>query len=1179
MPHNRVSFFVVVILILTATRVLSISSSSIDRKQDPKDPSEITLLEQGKAIEREIKGGESHTFQVNLSAGQFLNAAVEQNGIELGVTIFDPANKELIDIKMWKCNVGRAPINWIADGTGTYRLKVYPTNKEANTGRYSIKVEEIRTAGDEDRIRVSAQAAFVEAYRLNSKGGKEFKTKAIEKLSEATSKYKTLADKFSEGYTLQFTGQIYDFIGERKKALEHFNQSLLLLRQVGDRSGEASTLNYMGLVYDSMGEKQKALDYFNQSLPLFKQLEDRNGEALVLNNIGRLYDTLGEKQKALDYFNQSLPLFKQLGNRSGEATTLNNIGLVYFTLGDRQKALDYYNQALVLRKQVGDRSGEASTLNNIAIIHFRSGDRKKTLELLEQALVLRRQVGDVAGETITLNNIGAIYDNLGEKQKALDYFNQALPLRKKLGDRSGEATTLTNMGVLYDNLGEKQKALDYYNRALPLRRQAGDRMGEAITLINLSRVYDFLEERQKALECLDQALLLNRQLNDRNGEANTLNAIGRVYDNLGEKQKAIDYFNQVLSLHRQGGDRAGEANALTNLGYVYSSLGEKEKAHDHYNQALQLHRQVGNRENEAVTLLNIAKLENEQDNLAGARTIIESAIKNVEYIRTSVAGQDLRSSFFQTIRNYYELYVDILMRSHKANPKDDLDSLALQASERSRARSLVELLGEAKIDIREGVDAKLLEREKGLRQLINEKADALLKLKNRKNTEEQAAQLEKEVNSLISEREEVENQIRAASPKYAALSKPEAISFKDIQQLLDADTLLLEYSLGEKRSYLWLVSQTSLTVYELPARKLIEDKAREFYSFLTLPIRDTQATNTDYKKSASELGSMLLGQAEKDLGKKRLLIVAEGALQYIPFAALSMQTSSYTPLILDHEIANIPSVSTLAVQRRELANRPAAGKLLAVIADPVFDQNDPRLKQVLSQRETGEKLAQNIERSIGEELEQSKLLRSVEESGVTRDGGFSRLIGSRREAITIASLAEKGKVLKALDFDASRDTATSEELSKYRFIHIATHGLLNSKNPELSGIVLSLVDKDGKQQRGFLKLNEIYNLKLNAELVVLSGCQTGLGKEIRGEGLVGLTRGFMYAGARSVVASLWNVQDLTTSDLMVSFYQAMLKGGKKPAEALRLAQIEMFKKARKSNPYYWAGFTFQGDWR
>src|SRR6185369_8805691 len=180
---------------------------------------------------------------------------------------------------------------------------------------------------------------------------------------------------------------------------------------------------------------------------------------------------------------------------------------------------------------------------------------------------------------------------------------------------------------------------------------------------------------------------------------------------------------------------------------------------------------------------------------------------------------------------------------------------------------------------------------------------------------------------------------------------------------------------------------------------------------------------------------------------------------------------------------------------------------------------------------------------------------------------FARLLGSRREANAIASLVGKEKILKALDFEASRETVLSEELSRYRFIHIATHGLLNSKNPELSGMVLSLIDKEGNPQKGFLKLNEIYNLKLNADLVVLSGCQTGLGKEIRGEGLVGLTRGFMYAGAKSVVASLWNVQDFTTSELMTSFYQAMLKGGKKPAEALRLAQIEMLKNTERSNPY------------
>jgi tetratricopeptide (TPR) repeat protein len=1216
---------------------------------DPQPP--LQILEHGKTVEREIKGGESHTYQVALSAGQYLHTVVKQNGIELSVALFGPGNNQLIDIKGWNLFVGTAPLYWISTEAGSYTIRVYSSKKEARDGKYQINIEEIRTTTDVDSLRVSAQAAFAEAYELNLEESKGSKEKAIEKYLEAISKYKTVADHNAEARTLNFLGNVHYSLGELRKALENFNQALLLhkqvgnrsgesqtlsniglaynalkekqkaldyykealplCREVGDRVGEAITLNGTGLVYYDLGEKQKALDYYNQALLLHKQVGDRNGEATALKNIGSVYYDLGEKQKTLDYYNQSLSLFKQIGNRSGEANALNNIGVVYDSLGEKQKALDYYNQALLLRKQLGDRNGEANTLNNIGLVYDNLGEKQKALDYCNQALLLHKQVGNRSAEAAILNNIGVVYNSLGEKQKALDYYNQALPLRKQVGDRNGIASTLNNIGVVYNSFGEKQKALDYYNQALPLykqvgnrfgeaqilhnigevynslgeeqkaldyynqalplRRQVGNRSGEALTLINIGEVYWFLGEKQKALDYYNQALPLHKQVGNRFGEAATLNNIGSVYDDLGEKQKALDYYNQALPLYKQVGSRSGEANALNNIGEVYNSLGEKQKALDYYNQALLLHKQLGDRFGEASTLFNISKLEAEQDNFTSARANIENAIKLIEFIRTNVAGQDLRSSFFATKRNYYELYIDHLMRMHKASPKDGFDSLALQASEQSRARSLVELLTEANIDIREGVDTILLEREKSLRQLINDKAERLLGLKGRKNTEEQIAQLEKEISILISESKEVENRIRSSSPKYAALTKPEAVSLKDIQQLLDPDTLLLEYSLGKDRSYLWLASQTSLTSYELPSRKQIEDKAREFYNLLTSPASGGEI-NKDYQKIAFEMGKTLLGPAQAELGKKRLLVIAEGALQYTPFAALSLQADVYSPLILEHEIANITSISTLAVQMRELANRPDALKLLAVIADPVFELDDHRIKLSLAQRKEAEQRPSN-------ELEQSVLLRSAEAIETLRDGGFGRLLGSRREANSIALLAQKEQVLKALDFDASKEIATSEELSKYRYIHIATHGLINSKNPELSGVVLSLVDKEGRQQSGFLKLNEIYNLKLNAELVVLSGCQTGLGKEIRGEGLVGLTRGFMYSGAKSVVASLWSVQDFTTSELMANFYQVMLKGGKRPAEALRQAQIDMFKKGNRSHPYYWASFTFQGDWR
>jgi CHAT domain-containing protein len=296
------------------------------------------------------------------------------------------------------------------------------------------------------------------------------------------------------------------------------------------------------------------------------------------------------------------------------------------------------------------------------------------------------------------------------------------------------------------------------------------------------------------------------------------------------------------------------------------------------------------------------------------------------------------------------------------------------------------------------------------------------------------------------------------------------------------------------------------------------------------------------------------------------MIVADGVLHYIPFAALP-SPDTRRPLIARHELVSLPSASVLAEMRRDLTGRKAAAKAVAVFADPVFNTDDPRLKP-----ESDKSLRQSGRESSSRDLE-----RAMRDLGVGER--FTRLSFSRREAQAIASIAPAGQVMKALDFEASRATATAAGISQYRVVHFATHGLLNSEHPELSGVVLSLVDRQGQPQNGFLRLHDVYNLKLPAELIVLSACETGLGKEIRGEGIVGLTRGFMYAGAARVVASLWRVDDAATSEVMKLFYRGMFNRGLRPAAALREAQVEIWKQDRWRSPYFWAAFTLQGEYR
>jgi len=1018
-----------------------------------------------------------------------------------------------------------------------------------------------------------------EATTLNNLGGVYNslgeKQQALEFYNQALLLTRAMGDRGGEAITLHNLGSVYNSLGEKQQALEFYNKALPLLRAVGDRRGEAATLTSIGSLYSSLGEKQQALEFYNQALPLRRAVGDKSGEAVTLNNIGSLYSSLGEKQQALAFFNQALPLRQAVGDKSGEAITLHNLGGVYNSLGEKQQALEFYNQALPLLRAVGDRRGEAYTLNSIALVYNSLGEKQQALEFYNQALPLRRAVEDRRGEAYTLNNLGGVYSSLGEKQQALEFYNQALPLMRAVGDKGGEAMILNNLGGVYNSLGEKQQALEFLNQALSLRRAVGDRRGEAATLNNIGSVYDLLGEKQQALEFLNQALPLIRAVGDKSGEATTLHNIGLVYNSLGEKQQALEFYNQALPLRRAVGDRDGEATTLHNIGLVYNSLGERQKALEFYNQALPVFQAVGNRDGEATTFFHIALVKRNQGNLTEALTHIEQVVEIIESLRTKIASPELRTSYFATQQGYYEFYIDLLMQLHQQNPNQGYDAKALQASERSRARSLLELLTEANADIRQGVEPQLLEQERTLQQKLDTIEKRRVELFSGNYTQQQATAIEQEREQLLSQYQDIQNQIRTTSPRYAALTQPEPLTLSEIQQqVLDDDTLLLQYSLGKKRSYLWAVSKTSINSYELPPREEIETAAKQFYKLLKTPgfqLEDTRGSirveNVKATKAVSQLSQILLAPVAEQLGNKRLLIVSDGALQYIPFSALPLPETSgenVVPLLANNEIVNLPSATTLGIIRQEQATRQTAPKTIAILADPVFSSDDKRL--------TNSKQKSKSDRTLPQQL----LDRSARETDI---GVWERLPGTRTEAEAIMALVPDSERVHGFDFAANRQMITNPELSNYRIVHLATHGILNSTNPELSGVVLSLFDEQGNSQNGFLRLHDVFNLNLPAELVVLSACQTGLGQEVKGEGIVGLTRGFMYAGSPRVLVSLWHVSDAATAEMMSRFYRLMLQEGLSATAALRAAQLEMQQDTQWNAPYYWAAFTLQGEWR
>ncbi|MGD2180076.1 CHAT domain-containing protein [Lusitaniella coriacea] len=832
------------------------------------------------------------------------------------------------------------------------------------------------------------------------------------------------------------------------------------------------------------------------------------------------------------------------------------------TVAAWRDAIARWEEALAIARNERDREQEALTLYWLGLVHFNLKELKTSADYYTQVLSIYEENGDLHSQASILNTLAQIHATWGEYQKAFDTYDRALKLWQAAKFRTGEAATLNNIGFVYADLGDFNQALDYYQNAFDLVENLGNPINIAATLNNLGRVYSDSGKGDKALSTYNQALALWREAENVPGEASTLNNIGFIYANRNNWTKAQEYYNQALPLWQQVGDKAGEASTLTNLGVVAANQGNPQNALERYNQALTFRREVRDRAKEALTLYRIALAQRDLNNLDEAQRQIEAALKIIEDLRGNVARSDLRATFFASKQDYYEFYIDLLMERHKQQPQAGYDRLALQASERTRARTLLEVLREANADIRQGVNPELLAQEQQLQRQLSVMEEQRIKRLSGKSGSASAENLDLEIESAIEQYRQVRAKIRATSPRYAALTQPEPLNVQQIQQqVLDKDTMLLEYFVGEKRSYLWAVTDNTLVSYELPGRDEIQSLAKEYRRLLTSPAHRRRIKTV--AAAQSKLSNAILKPVADRIRGKRLLIVSHDILQYVPFAALSVSGTTgeeeTPPLIVEHEIVSLPSASTLAILRQEQNTRSRATKDLAIFADPVFGSNDDRLSKT-----------EAFEQTLPAELEASARAAGV---------NLSRLPFTKVEADNISALVSQEQTRGAIGFEANRVLATSQELSQYRMIHFATHGLLNSQNPELSGLVLTLFDSQGQPQNGFLRMHELFNLTLPADLVVLSACETGLGERVRGEGLIGLTRGFMYAGAARVVVSLWNVDDRGTAELMAKFYQQMLQQGLSPSAALRQAQIEMWQTEEWKSPFYWAGFTLQGEWK
>jgi CHAT domain-containing protein len=936
---------------------------------------------------------------------------------------------------------------------------------------------------------------------------------------------------------------------------------------------EAEELLAQGIALHRSADKAArsgASPLYDQALAKAQAVEDLTLERSVLYWRARF---LMESQKYADSLaaaQQAVQLGETADDRPGEAAAWKVLGYANAYLGNLNAAIDAYAHAATIYSSTGDRLNSEILEENMARAHRAMGENGKAIEELTAALAEARAIQDAHGIPASLEELGNLRLARGELQPALDAYRDALDALAKWPDDTIHAHALNGIGHVETLLGEFDEATNDFAESVALWRKLKDPMGEAYALDGqgflayTTHDYDGAARRFKETLALVQSLHLERE------SAIILEELGEAEQAAGDPNAAGEAFRQSLGIAKNLHLAGTQADCLRSLGEAAAGRGDTAAARADYGQAEQFYALLGGGPSQALLKGDEAKLERDQGHLAGAEQLMQQALAVIESRRQSIRNADYRSSYFSTQRDYYDLDIALLMEMDRAQPGHGYASRAFEVSERARARALIDDLFQQGIKLK-GADAGLIARDTSLFDEIEAQTFAV---QQSEESGSGAAAARDKLSSLKQEQERLRNQIRERDPAYATLTQGEIVAVDALErQLLDPGTVLLEYWLGSEHSYLWAVTNHGLQSLTLPAGGVLDEQARRLYANLvarnlnrsgeTISSRVERIARADAQaeSEAAALARVVLAPAAAIVRRySNVVVVGEGALASIPFAALPLGGRR---LVETHEVSYLPSASVLPQLR---ANRPPARETrIALIADPVFSASDPRVHAV------GAAAAP----SNPPIADADDLTRSAGDAGLAE---FPRLIYSRQEAEAIDRLVPASQRWSAMDFDANLDAVRTLDWSRFTIAHFSTHALLDTVHPDLSGIVLSLVDEQGRPRDGFVSVRDIYNMRIPTDLVVLSACRTALGKEIRGEGIVGLARAFSFAGSQRVLASLWDVNDHATAELMADFYRRMLKSGLTPATALAQAQRRMAQTATWRAPYFWATFVLQGDW-
>jgi len=865
------------------------------------------------------------------------------------------------------------------------------------------------------------------------------------------------------------------------------------------------------------------------------RLGNEGARCAAMSRIARSYATTGALALAERRSGEAWKLCQSLGEKA-EAEALEARGETLDFSGKHGESAELFARAVQLFAKVNDDNARGESLLMLAFALYANGKQEEGLEAAVQALEVWKALKDTYGLARVRAALGIFAITKGEFEAAQCNYQIAEPLLHTLGNRDEEGSVLNGLGYVSRETGDWQKSLEYYRRASAAFVSVPDLLGQHEAMTGMGKALLASKRYDEVRPHYAAELRLARKSGDIALVASSLGDTAALYEAQGKYAVAESFYRRTLEAYQGAKHLYGEGDTLLQLGRLQALRGKYPEALELLEQANGLKEKTGQIEEVAKVQYEMARVYQSLGRLEEAKSSIERTIDIVEQQRITISQFDSRASYFGSVHRYYAQYIDLLMMFHKQNPARGFDKKAFEASERSKVRSLLDLLTTSAQDAScDELLGKQLERanRRPARELLTKSSDELL---------------------------------------------PPTLTLDQVQTEIEDDgTVLLEYALGESRSYVWAVDRNRILSYELPGsddiRRLV---LRLRNALLPTQVGDAESAS-DYQArvhakdgifgaTSRELSNVLIGPIDL-AGATRVLVVPDGSLQYAPFAALPspapVRASDF--LISRYEIDILPSASALGTLRKAAAKKMQPTKMVAVFADPVFETDDPRVT-VLHSRKVVRERPRALTRAIRD---------------TNRKEYIPRLPASRDEANAITAVfggANSDAVHIALDFDASRNNVRDGRLERFRLIHFATHGIVDSRHPEMSGLVLSLVNVRGGGQDGYLRMGDIYKLRLAADLVVLSSCDSALGKDLNSEGIIGLPRAFLYAGAKSVIASSWKVDDEATSSLMRALY-TRIHNGESPGSALRWAQLEMLKDERWKKPYYWAAFTLQGDYR